>query len=123
MDTTPATTRGRKQFRRAAVCVVVVLLLVGLASRYGFAPQIGKVRATRATLAAIRGALASYYQEQGRYPDRLAELVPGFLSTDSPVKDSWRRDLVYTPAASAGTGFVLRSNGPDGLPGTNDDVD
>jgi general secretion pathway protein G len=67
---------------------------------------------------------------RGRYPtteEGIKALVQeGFLranQADGTLKDPWRNDYVYLfPGQAHPDGFDVKSNGPDGQPGTPDDI-
>jgi general secretion pathway protein G len=72
----------------------------------------------------------AYRVMRGRYPtteEGIKALVQeGFLRPNQPdgtLKDPWRNDYVYLFPGQAHTdGFDVKSNGPDGQPGTPDDI-
>lgn len=67
---------------------------------------------------------------RGRYPsteEGIKGLIQeGFLKAnnqDGSLKDPWRNDYVYLyPGQAHADGFDVKSNGPDGQPGTPDDI-
>ena len=67
---------------------------------------------------------------KGRYPtteEGLRILIQeGFLkpnNADGTIKDPWKNDYVYlNPGQTHTDGYDVKSNGPDGQPGTPDDV-
>jgi len=83
-----------------------------------------KAARARADLEEVRAALERYRTERGRYaeaPDFAAlmdHLNPLFIGRVVRV-DPWHQPYLYAPAAA---GFSLSSAGPDGRPGTADDV-
>src|SRR5713226_1763727 len=78
----------------------------------------------RAELESIATALESYRREHGSYLEAKSEamlvdlLNPRYLARVIRV-DPWHQPYEYEGAR---TSFVLRSSGPDGKPGTSDDV-
>jgi hypothetical protein len=83
-----------------------------------------KTARARAELESIATALESYRRERGFYLESKSEaalidnLNPRYLARVIRV-DPWHQPYEYEGAR---TSFVLRSNGPDGKPGTDDDV-
>ncbi len=84
-----------------------------------------RARQTRETLEKILQGLRKYRQEQGRFPPvasiiRLTDLlVPQYLG-EVIRYDAWNRELVYQVSAAGSA--ELRSQGPDGMSGTSDDI-
>ena len=83
-----------------------------------------KVARARAELEEVRAALERYRVERGRYVP--AADFAGLMDHLSPLFirrvvrfDPWHQPYLY---AGAGAGFALSSAGPDGRPGTPDDV-
>lgn len=75
-------------------------------------------------LRVLRHRLIRHARERGQLPSSLALLHPSFdtVSGDgSPGTDGWNRRIQYSPNADL-LGFELRSFGPDGEGGTNDDI-
>jgi hypothetical protein len=83
-----------------------------------------KAERARAELEEVRAALERYRGERGRYVPAtdfvglLDHLNPLFIKRVIRF-DPWHRLYLYT---RAGEGFSLASSGPDGQPGTADDV-
>ncbi|MDX6445213.1 MAG: Type secretion system protein [Blastocatellia bacterium] len=83
-----------------------------------------KTARARAELESIATALESFRRERGAYPESKSEadlidnLSPRYLARVIRV-DPWHQPYEYEGAR---TTFVLRSNGPDGKPQTDDDV-
>jgi general secretion pathway protein G len=88
--------------------------------------------AARADIQQLRLGLDSFNQDVGRYPtatEALGALVaapPGLSNWRGPClrrapTDPWNRPYVYVPAAGSSPPIVI-SAGPDGKPGTFDDI-
>jgi hypothetical protein len=83
-----------------------------------------EVQETRQDLELIGTALERYAIDHGGYPevssvDEIGTLLtPTYLSR-VPQEDGWRRPWRLT---SGSQGFVLASDGPDGVPDTSDDL-
>jgi general secretion pathway protein G len=82
------------------------------------------VRATRASITTMIGAVSAYRADHaGSCPRELAELVAGGYSRDVPV-DAWGRPLRLTcPGRRDAKGFDISSDGPDGIFGGLDRVE
>jgi general secretion pathway protein G len=98
---------------------VTVALLAGQGDR-------ARVTTTRTTLVSIKGHLESYQLEYKAYPTDLMIMVnerPPRMG-QALLKDAWGRDVVYDArGTSPQRPFVLGSAGPDGIVGTEDDID
>ncbi|MCS6998382.1 MAG: type II secretion system major pseudopilin GspG [Aquificaceae bacterium] len=120
--------------------LLVVIIILGILAAI-VVPRItgrvdeAKVEATRVQLKAVRDALEQYKLDNGSYPTTeqgLRALVE--RPTTPPVpqrwrqymdkvpKDAWDRDLIYM-SPGVNRAFELRSMGPDGKEGTEDDID
>lgn len=84
-----------------------------------------RVRATEASLTTIKTALIDYQLgESGSYPPDLRTLVTTKRLDDKALTDAWKNAFQYDPKGrDAEHGFYLFSTGPDGKPGTEDDID
>jgi hypothetical protein len=76
---------------------------------------------TESTLMSLRGAIAVFKIRNERWPRTLTELAEARLIDRVPT-DSWGRAFLWLrPIQDRGQGCLL-STGPDGEPGTGDDV-
>ena len=86
--------------------------------------NVEKSARARAELESIATALESFRRERGSYVESKSEaalidhLNPHYLARVIRV-DPWHQPYEYEGSRSS---FVLRSSGPDGKPGTSDDV-
>lgn len=86
--------------------------------------QIGE---TRSRIQHIREAIAEYALAKGRLPETLQEICPdrtpcGLMPPSNDrqgLRDGWGRPFVYNPVNGE---YEVRSIGPDGSPGTSDDL-
>ena len=120
--------------------LLVVIIILGILAAIVI-PRItgrvdeAKVEATKVQLKAIRDALEQYKLDNGFYPTTeqgLRALVE--KPTTPPVpqrwrqymdkipKDAWDREFLYM-SPGINRPFELRSVGPDGREGTEDDID
>lgn len=83
-----------------------------------------KARATQTSMATIRTALDQYNLDHSAFPPDLATLqTMKLMDANKPLQDGWNRPLVYDPRGrSKEQPYILGSNGPDGLAGTEDDI-
>lgn len=128
--------------RRTAVAGVWVGALVGVAvggyTLSGIPKAIDRYResqaaATRAEMHHLTALVYEYKAHFGTYPSRLGDLQK-LETVDGPVdrRDVWDHKILYSSftsdiAAANGVpvvnqNFEIRSPGPDGIPGTSDDI-
>ena len=72
----------------------------------------------KASFQTLAQALEGYAVDHGRYPDRLADL-PDVASGRLRAVDPWENPFRYRAAAG---GYEVLCDGPDGQPGTEDDI-
>lgn len=95
--------------------------------------------ATSWSLAGLRQALGAFHLDMGRLPNAseglsaLLKAPPGavnwrgpymtIVSGRAPFADPWGNSYRYIPTSYGGRGgFIIKSDGPDGLPETADDL-
>jgi hypothetical protein len=77
---------------------------------------------TEATLSSLRGAIAVFKIRNDRWPRTIDELARARLIDRAPV-DAWGHSFLWLrPVEPNGSGCLL-SMGPDGKPGTDDDLE
>jgi len=106
--------------------IMLVLAIIGLliaATSAALIPRMMRAqkRATEIEMRTTADALKSYRLDTGAFPDRLAQLVPDYL--EKVPKDGWKNPLYYSAPQPGSDDFVLISNGNDGIPATDDDID
>ena len=119
-----------------AVIVIIALLFGVLTSGITGASGSAKAKINVTKMQALKGDLAQYRLEYGRYPGSLSGLVSGgdearqggkvffALAKEDDLKDVWNFDYQYR-VENNGTGFSLTSTGADGTAGgdgANQDV-
>ncbi len=128
----------RKAFTLIELLVVIVILGILAAI---VVPRItgrvdqAKVEATKVQMKAIKDALEQYKLDNGFYPTTeqgLKALVEKPTTPPVPTrwrqyldkvpKDAWDHDFIYV-SPGLNIPFELRSMGPDGKEGTEDDLD
>ena len=130
-------TSSRRLRRAAFTLLEVMLVLVILAAIAGIAivnlsgiQDRPNIRLTKTTIAGLKTAMETYRMEVGSYPSQLNDLheQPSDLSDPDkwlqlrkePIEDDpWGNAFTYT---NSGADFEIRSNGPDGQAGTDDDI-
>ena len=110
----------------AIVMAIPLLIVVGFISRVAvnvlFNPDRARAQSTTASLATVRLALQDYQLKNGTPAPSLAALSAGQWLPPGPVVDGWGHPITYSPSKAAPHGFVLTSDGADGVPGTSDDI-
>ena len=66
----------------------------------------------------ITQALSHYMNDNGSYPDRLADLMPRYIPLERHLRDPWGTPVRYE---KSDTGVILTSAGPDREFDTEDD--
>jgi len=95
-------------------------------------PEQARIAAAKADISTIDGCLESFNLDCGKFPTTINDLIEQpsdvknwqgpYLKKGLP-KDPWGRDYQYANPGQHNTGsFDLWSNGPDGQPGTDDDI-
>jgi len=134
----------RKQHVRSGFTMVelmAVLIILGLLAGVvvrNFMGQVdkAKVKTTMANLKLLHSAVNEFYMEAGRWPgedEGLYALIEqptdveewpqgGYLDTTEIPPDGWGNDFIYERFPESGKPFVIRSLGPDGQEGGDDDL-
>lgn len=104
------------------VAIIGVLLAVVAVNVIGQGEK-ANIKATQASLATLKNAIASYNLEYKAYPTALNDLVTTKL-VEPGLKDAWKRDFFYSNQGRPGTEqeYLLSSLGKDGAAGTADDI-
>jgi len=103
----------------AIIGIVATVVAVGVV---GFMRD-AKVKSAQTLVDNVGKAAASYAVTHRRLPKDLGELVDKKYIKKNQLKDPWDNDLEYQAGNSGGIDdFTLCSAGPDGSPGSEDDV-
>jgi general secretion pathway protein G len=117
--------RGFSLLELMLVVAIIGILMGVLIVNLGGAGQKAQVGAAKAQLKQVKAMLETYFVEQGSYPTTEQGLMV-LVQTKAieNTNDPWKRPFRYNaPSASDPTkGFDLISVGPDGQPGTADDI-
>ena len=132
--------RGQKKNGFTLVELLLVLVILGILAALVLPKFTGRTEQARITaaqtqIATFGTALDAFEVDTGSYPrgqDGLAQLVSQpsdvtnwrgpYLKSDIPA-DPWGHPYVYEfPGRVNASGYDLRSAGPDGQPGTADDI-
>lgn len=121
--------------------LMVVLIIIGLLATLVGTQALkhverAKLETTKANLKTLHNAILEFYADTGRYPEEeegLFVLVEppadaenwdpeGYLEQTDIPKDGWKHEFAYERFPESGKQFVIRSAGPDGEVGTEDDL-
>ena len=120
--------------------LLVVIIILGLLAAI-IVPRVtgrvdeAKIETTKVQMKAIKDALEQYRLDNGRYPTTeqglkalvekptIPPIPPRWKKyLDSVPKDAWGNDFIYI-SPGVNNPYELRSPGPDGEEGTEDDID
>ncbi len=118
--------RRRRARGMTLIEIIVVVAIIGLlmaAVAVAVVPTFNQAKIDTAgnDIATLMNALKQYYVKKGNYPDTglgLKGLLDAQILERSPI-DPWGNEYVYL---KEGANPIVRSNGPDGQPGTEDDI-
>jgi general secretion pathway protein G len=120
--------KARHAFTLIEIILVIALLGIltsALAVALVKSGNRAKIDLTYTGMNTIKQQLDAYNIRNGKYPttvDGLRVLVPNYVPQKS-LNDPWKNPYAYySPVQGIAEGFDLRSNGPDGLAQTQDDI-
>jgi len=107
--------------------IMLVVIIIGILAGMVVPNFVGRsrearIKAAQGDIATLGTSLNLFELDKGRYPSSLSELVTGdrkYIDGTGVPKDPWGNEYVYK---AAGDGYTLKSRGPDGIEGTEDDV-
>jgi general secretion pathway protein G len=119
-----------------AMLIIIGLLMALVATQV--IPKIDQARmtTTKANLKMLHSAVNQFRMDTGRFPTEdmgLMELIEqpldvekwpmgGYLETTELPRDGWDHEFIYELYPESGKQFTIRSAGPDGEEGTEDDL-
>ena len=119
-----------------AMLIIIGLLMALVATQV--IPKIDQARmtTTKANLKMLHSAVNQFRMDTGRFPTEdmgLMELIEqpldvekwpmgGYLETTELPRDGWDHEFIYELYPESGKHFAIRSAGPDGEEGTEDDL-
>jgi general secretion pathway protein G len=121
--------------------LLLVLMILGILAAIVVPKMAGRgedarKQAAQTQISAFKTALNTFEVDNGYYPkgsSGLADLIQmprdarnwhgPYLDTDAVPKDPWGHDYIYVcPGKNNPSSFDISSPGPDGQPGTEDDI-
>jgi general secretion pathway protein G len=110
--------------------MMLVVIIIGILASMVVPSFVGRsrqarVKASQGDIASLGVALDLFELDNGTYPGSLGELLSGgsgqqkYLKAGTVPKDPWGNEYIYS---GSGDAYTLRSRGPDGVDGTNDDI-
>jgi len=133
--------KKRIRYGFTMVELMAMLIIIGLLATLvvtKVASKIDQARetTTKANLKALAAAVNQFRMDTGRFPtedEQLMALIEqptdveiwepgGYLETTEINKDGWGNEFIYELYPESGKQFVIRSMGPDGEEGTEDDL-
>jgi len=120
-----------------AVLIILGLLATLVVTKVATKIDQARVTTTKANLKSLHSAVNQFKMDTGRFPSEdmgLIDLIEqptdvvetwepgGYLETTDLPKDGWGNDFIYELYPESGKPFAIRSCGPDGEEGTDDDL-
>jgi general secretion pathway protein G len=119
-----------------AMLIIIGLLAALVVTKVTSKIDQARVTTTKANLKMLHAAVNQFKMDTGRFPNEdvgLMELVEqpaditnwepgGYLETTEIPADGWGNPFIYEAYPESGKEFAIRSAGPDGEEGTEDDL-
>jgi general secretion pathway protein G len=119
-----------------AMLIIIGLLATLVVTKVASKIDQARITTTKANLKALHAAVNQFKMDTGRFPaedEGLLALVEqpsdvevwepgGYLETTELPFDGWNHDFIYELYPESGKQFQIRSMGPDGEEGTEDDL-
>jgi general secretion pathway protein G len=120
-----------------AMLIIIGLLATLVVTKVATKIDQARVTTTKANLKILHSAVNQFKMDMSRFPTEdagLMELIEqppdgegkwepgGYLETTDLPKDGWGNDFIYELFPESGKQFAIRSCGPDGEEGTEDDL-
>lgn len=128
--------RGFTMVELMAMLIIIGLLATLVVTKVATKIDQARIITTKANLKMLHSAVNQFKMDTGRFPAEdlgLIELIEqpsdvpaweegGYLETTELPKDGWGHDFIYELFPESGKAFAIRSAGPDGQEGTDDDL-
>jgi general secretion pathway protein G len=133
--------KKRIKYGFTMVELMAMLIIIGLLATLvvtKVASKIDQARetTTKANLKALAAAVNQFRMDTARFPtedegllaliDQPSDVVTwepgGYLETTEIPRDGWGNEFIFELNPESGKQFVIRSSGPDGEQGTEDDL-
>lgn len=119
-----------------AMLIIIGLLATLVVTKVATKIDQARITTTKANLKILHSAVNQFKMDTGRFPTEelgLLELIEqpndvinwepgGYLETTDLPPDGWGNEFKYELYPESGKQFVIRSFGPDGEEGTEDDL-
>jgi general secretion pathway protein G len=119
-----------------AILIIIGLLATVVVTKVASKIDQARITTTKANLKILHSAVNQFKMDTGRFPTEelgLLELIEqptdvinwepgGYLETTELPLDGWGNEFKYELYPESGKQFVIRSFGPDGEEGTEDDL-
>jgi len=119
-----------------AMLIIIGLLATLVVTKVATKIDDARITTTKANLKILHSAVNQFKMDTGRFPTEelgLLELIEqptdvmkwepgGYLETTEVPPDGWGNEFKYELYPESGKQFVIRSLGPDGEEGTEDDL-
>jgi len=119
-----------------AMLIIIGLLATLVVTKVASKIDQARVTTTKANLKALHAAVNQFKMDTGRFPaedEGLMALIEqpadvtvwepgGYLETTELPPDGWGNEFIYELFPESGAQFAIRSMGPDGEEGTEDDL-
>ena len=107
--------------------MMLVVIIIGILASMVVPSFVGRarearVKAAQGDIANVGVALDLFELDQGRYPSSLSELLTSerkYIKEAGVPRDPWDNEYIYN---YSGQTYELKSSGPDGIAGTEDDI-
>ncbi len=120
-----------------AMLIIIGLLATLVVTKVASKIDQARITTTKANLKALHSAVTQFKMDTNRFPSEdkgLLDLIEqpsdvditwepgGYLESTNLPLDGWNHDFIYELYPESGKQFAIRSMGPDGEEGTEDDL-
>ena len=130
------TRKGFTMIELMAVLIILGLLATVLVRNFMGQTDRARIITTKTNLKSLHAAVHQFKMDTGRFPaedEGLLALIEqpsdvtvwppgGYLETTELPLDGWNNEFIYELYPESGKQFAIRSMGPDGEEGTEDDL-